>query len=115
MLWSIDPRSRAPLHDQIRVSVRRALDEGVLVPGERLPPATELAAVLDVNPNTVLHAYRRLREDGVLEFRRGRGVRVCADAATRAAVIDAAKQFLTLGQAHGYSPATLAALLQELA
>lgn len=115
MLWSIDQAGQSPLHEQIAVSVRRALADGSLVPGERLPPASELAAVLDVNPNTVLRAYRRLRDDGVLEFRRGRGVRVCADAAARGVVIDAAKQLLAIGQAHGYTPSGLVALIEELA
>ena len=115
MLWSIDQRSQSPLHEQIAVSVRRALDEGSLVPGERLPPASELAAVLDVNPNTVLHAYRRLRDSGVLEFRRGRGVRVSADAASRAAVVDAANQLLAIGRAHVYGASALAALIEDLA
>jgi GntR family transcriptional regulator len=114
MLWSIDDRSPAPLHEQIAVSVRRSLVEGSLAPGERLPPAAELATVLNVNPNTVLRAYRGLRDDGVLEFRRGRGVRVCADAQARGAVVDAAKHLLALGQAHGYTPGALAALIEEL-
>lgn len=115
MLWSVDPRSQLPLHEQVAVCVRRALDAGTLAPGERLPPASELAAMLGINPNTVLHAYRCLREDGVLEFRRGRGVRVCADVAGRVPVVDAARQLLALGRAHGYSTSALAALLEELA
>jgi GntR family transcriptional regulator len=115
MMWAIDPRSPLPLHEQLAVSVRRAVLDGGLRPGERLPPAAELAAVLDINPNTVLRAYRRLREDGVLEFRRGRGVRVRDDAGMRAAVVDAARQLLTVGREHGYSPAALAALLEDLA
>jgi GntR family transcriptional regulator len=115
MMWSVDPRSPLPLHEQITVSVRRALSDGTLAAGERLPAAAELAAVLDVNPNTVLRAYRCLRDEGVLEFRRGRGVRVSADAPVRAAVTDAARQLLALGRAHCYNPAALAALLEELA
>lgn len=38
--------------------------------GDRLPPARDLAAVLGVNPNTVLRALRTLREQGLVEFRR---------------------------------------------
>jgi GntR family transcriptional regulator len=115
MLWSIDPGEAVPLHEQIAVNVRRAVNEGDLVPGERLPSAAELATVLEVNPNTVLHAYRRLREEGILEFRRGRGVRVGADAPARGAIVDAARALLALGRAHGYGPGSLAALLEELA
>jgi uncharacterized cupin superfamily protein len=40
-------------------------------PGERLPPAKDLAAVLGVNTNTVLRSLRLLRDEGLLEFRRG--------------------------------------------
>jgi GntR family transcriptional regulator len=115
MRWSVDPRNPLPLHEQIAVNVRQALSEGGLAPGERLPPASELAAVLEINPNTVLRAYRNLREDGVLEFRRGRAVRVCDDAAVRASVVQAARQLLAAGRACGYSPSALAALLEELA
>ena len=104
-----------PLHEQIAVNVRRSLEEGDLAPGERLPPASELAAVLDINPNTVLHAYRALRAEGVLEFRRGRGVQVAAGAVARSAVVEAAKDLLALGRATGYSPEALAALIEELA
>ena len=50
--------------------IRRAIAEGEAKPGER-SPAKDLAAVLDVNTNTVLRALRMLRDEGLLEFRRG--------------------------------------------
>ena len=59
--------------------IRRAIAEGEAGSGERLPPAKDLAAILGVNANTVLRALRLLRDEGLLEFRRGRGVSVaCA-------------------------------------
>jgi len=114
VFWSIDPAAPAPLHEQIASCVRGALDRGELEPGERMPPAAELAVALQVNPNTVLHAYRRLRDDGVLEFRRGRGVKVSDDALARGRVVEAARQLMILGRAYGYTPAALAALIEEL-
>jgi GntR family transcriptional regulator len=64
------------LHDQVAGEIRRAIAEGEAHLGERLPPARDLAAVLGVNTNTVLRALRILRDEGLLEFRRGRGISV---------------------------------------
>jgi GntR family transcriptional regulator len=60
----------------VAAEIRRAIAEGEAKPGERLPPARDLAAVLGVNHNTVLRALRDLRDEGLLEFRRGRGARL---------------------------------------
>jgi DNA-binding transcriptional regulator YhcF (GntR family) len=114
MLWTVDPARRQALHEQIAANVRRALAEGSLIPGERLPSAQELAGVLEVNANTVLAAYRRLRDENVLEFRRGRGVRIRGDAVASAAVNECAYQLLDVGRRHGYDARALAALLTTL-
>jgi GntR family transcriptional regulator len=72
----LDPADRTALHEQAAAQLRRAIAEGQVAPGERLPPAGDLAAVLGVNRNTILRALRMLREEGLLEFRRGRGITV---------------------------------------
>jgi GntR family transcriptional regulator len=64
------------LHEQVAAEIRRAIADGEAKPGERLPPARDLAAVLGVNTDTVLCALRQLRNEGLLEFRRGRGITV---------------------------------------
>lgn len=94
--------------------MRRAVAEGTLGPGERLPAAQELAGVLQVNANTVLAAYRQLRSENLLEFRRGRGVHVCGDALTRASVSECAHKLLDVGRQHGYDARELAKLLITL-
>ncbi|ASY32821.1 MULTISPECIES: GntR family transcriptional regulator [Streptomyces] len=73
MLFRTDPSSPVPLGEQIASSVRAALAEGSLTPGERLPAARALADSLDVNVHTVLRGYQRLRDEGLIELRRGRG------------------------------------------
>ena len=75
---NIDRSGPLPLHDQVAAQIRRAIADGEAGPGERLPLAKDLAAVLGVNKNTVLRALRILREEGLLEFRRGRGITVAA-------------------------------------
>jgi GntR family transcriptional regulator len=66
----------APLYEQVASEIRRAIANGEARPGERMPLAKDLATVLGVNANTVLRALRQLREEGLLEFRRGRGITV---------------------------------------
>jgi GntR family transcriptional regulator len=76
MLGTVDRDDALPLHEQVAAEIRRAIADGEAGPGDRLPPARDLAAVLGVNSNTVLRALRMLRDEGLLEFRRGRGVTV---------------------------------------
>ena len=58
------------------------MGSGELEPGQLLPPMRELAAELEVNPNTVASAYRILRERGVIETAGRRGSRVRSKPAT---------------------------------
>jgi GntR family transcriptional regulator len=52
---------------------KQALRLGVLVPGDRLPTAKEVAETSAVNPNTTLKAYRELEREGLVEPRPGQG------------------------------------------
>ena len=70
-----------PIYQQIVDQVRAACVRGALAPGDALPTVRELAAQLGLNRNTVAHAYRLLREQGVLAGRSGQGTVVAAPAA----------------------------------
>ena len=65
-----------PLHERVAASVRRAIADGAVVPGDALPTALQVADALGVHRNTVLRAYRTLRDEGTIELRAGRGARV---------------------------------------
>jgi GntR family transcriptional regulator len=97
----VDRSEALALHDQVAAEIRRAIAEGEAGPGERLPPAKDLAAVLEVNTNTVLRALRILRDEGLLDFRRGRGVTV-AGSPDQSAVVEGARQLLEFARFHGY-------------
>src|SRR5258708_21707667 len=72
----VDRDEPTQLHEQVAAEIRRAIADGEVKPGERLPPARDLPAVLGVNANTVLRALRELRDEGLLRFRRGRAITV---------------------------------------
>jgi GntR family transcriptional regulator len=114
VLITVDPASRRPLFEQVAGAVRLAVVRGELAPGERLPAARDLAASLDLNVNTVLHAYRLLRDEGLLELRRGRGAVVGARAAhDHATLRDLVARTRDEAARLGVHPTTLAALLSE--
>jgi len=75
-LLLIDLSSRVPAYEQIAGELRALLVAGELRSGDPLPPVRQLAMDLGVHFNTVAQAYRVLAEEGWLELRRGRGVRV---------------------------------------
>lgn len=69
-----------PLYRQLAWALDKALREGALQPGERLPSERQLAEVLAISRTTVVGAYDELRSRGVLNSRRGSGTRVSAAA-----------------------------------
>ena len=97
----IDRRAPSELHEQVASELRRAIANGEAKPAERLPPARDLAAVLGVNTNTVLRALRVLRDEGLLEFRRGRGISV-SGTPERGAVVARARELVEFARRHGY-------------
>jgi GntR family transcriptional regulator len=113
MLGSIDRSDPTPLHHQVAAQIRRAIADGEAKPGERLPPARDLAAVMAVNTNTVLRALRDLREEGLLEFRRGLGVRV-SGTPQRGAVIARARELVGFARQQGYAPDELITIIQSI-
>ena len=89
------------LYEQVAAEIRRAIADGEAKPGERLPAAVDLAAILGVNKNTVLRSLQLLRDEGLLEFRRGRGITV-AGTPERGAVVQRARELVEFARRQGY-------------
>jgi GntR family transcriptional regulator len=109
----LDHDNPLDLHAQVAAEIRRAIADGEAKPGERLPPAKDLAAVLGVNTNTVLRALRQLRDEGLLEFRRGRGITITGTP-EQSALIERARDLLHYARTQGYKPDELIHLIQQL-
>src|SRR5271166_4387599 len=102
MSWTpVDRGEPLALHEQVAAEIRRAIAEGEVGAGDRLPLAKDLAVVLGVNKNTVLRALRVLRDEGLLEFRRGRGITV-AGSPERGAVLSQARHLIQFARQQGY-------------
>ena len=102
-----------PLYQQVAAEIRRAIAEGEARPGERMPLAKDLAKVLGVNTNTVLRALRELRDEGMLEFRRGRGITV-AGTPERGVVMTRVKELVIFARQQGYQPDEVIAMIQAI-
>ena len=98
----VDANDPTLLHEQVAAEIRRAIADGEVVPGERLPPARDLAKVLGVNANTVLRSLRQLREEGLVEFRRGHGITVSGRATSRSAVVTQARDLIRFARRQGF-------------
>ncbi|MGO1849090.1 GntR family transcriptional regulator [Microbacterium sp.] len=114
MLIRIDAESSRPLFEQVASSVRGDILAGRLVSGDRLPSAREVADALDINLHTVLRAYQQLRDEALIDLRRGRGAVVSASAAPLAELADEVAALVRRASSLGISPATLAALVTEI-
>jgi GntR family transcriptional regulator len=98
---NVDRSDAVLLHDQVAAEIRRAIADGEAGPGERLPLAKDLAAVLGVNKNTVLRAFHVLRDEGLLDFSRGRGVTV-SGTPQRGAVLTRVRDLVEFARHQGY-------------
>lgn len=105
----------APIYAQIASQLRRAITEGKVAEGERLPPARELAESLNVHMHTVLRAYDELRQEGLVDVRRGRGVVVLGRGQGCVWLIELGRAFVAEGERQGLELRDLRKLLGELA
>jgi len=102
-----------PLHDRVAAELRRDIANGDVKPGQRLPPAKDMAAVLGVHPNTVFRALRLLRNEGVLEFCRGRGVTVVGTP-EKSALLGKVRELVDFGHRQGYQRQDIIDMIQAI-
>lgn len=79
-LLRVVPDDAEPPYAQIRRQIAQQVEDGVLVPGTRLPAVRRLAGDLGLAPNTVARAYRELEAAGVVRTAGRNGTLVASDA-----------------------------------
>ena len=109
----VDRSDTLALHDQVAAEIRRAIADGEAGPGERLPLAKDMAAILGVNRNTVLRALHILREEGLLDFQRGKGITV-AGTPERSAVVKRVRDLVDFCRSQGYRPDEVIQIIEGL-
>jgi GntR family transcriptional regulator len=113
VILRIDPGSAVPLFEQLAASVRSEASRGALRSGERLPAARDVAESLDINVHTVLRAYQLLREEGLVDLRRGRGA-VVTDRVTQYGELgDAIPRLVAAAKQLGLGAHTLTAMIRQ--
>ena len=113
MLIRVDAASPVALFEQLAASVRSEVSRGALLPGDRLPAAREVAASLDINLHTVLRAYQQLRDEGLIDLRRGRGAVITDKARQYEPIALALPALIAEAKRLGLSSSALVALVRE--
>ena len=71
--FALDLHTGVPVYRQLIDQVRAGIASGSLTAGDQLPTVRQLAVDLEINPNTVMRAYRELELGGLLETHQGTG------------------------------------------
>ncbi len=112
--------SDVPIYKQIREQVRTAILKGQLQTGEQLPSARQLATNLGINMLTVHKAWNELRQEGLIESRRGEGMfvlpqtREFSEEQKLQSLKTKGQEFLVLANSYGLSSSEALDILREL-
>ena len=88
MSWKpVLPRSGRPLYTALAELLQKDIENGVLLPGTKLPPQRELADFLDINVSTVTRAFKICSDKGLLSSVTGSGTFVSYDVNTSTLII----------------------------
>ena len=72
-VFKLDLASGVPVYRQIMDQVMAGVAAGTLSAGDQLPTVRQLAVDLQINPNTVVRAYKELEIRGLIDTHHGTG------------------------------------------
>jgi len=120
MLISISEQDPRPIYTQIAAEIKRQIRDGLLRPGDELPSVRELAGSLGINLHTAHHAYRILREQGVIYLRLGQRAKIAplrqkpTWAQVQDIIMPRLNELITEAFHMGLTPDELRAIVEEL-
>jgi GntR family transcriptional regulator len=84
--FRLDLHSGVPLYRQLIDQVQAAIAAEALLPCDQLPTVRQVAVDLEINPNTVMRAYREMEIRGILDTQQGTGTFVAQQTIDRDAL-----------------------------
>ncbi len=92
MSWKpVINRIDKPIYKVLARQLEEDIDEGILLPGTKLPPQRELADYLDLNVSTISKAFKVCEMKGLLSASVGSGTFVSYDAVSNAYLLEDTK------------------------
>ncbi|ALS26622.1 GntR family transcriptional regulator [Paenibacillus cisolokensis] len=70
---TIEFDNNLPIYLQVMNYIKKQIVAGKLKPGDKIESVRELAAELQINPNTIQRTFQELEREGVVVTRRGLG------------------------------------------
>jgi GntR family transcriptional regulator len=119
--FQLDMRSGVPVYRQLIDQVQAGIAAGALKVGDQLPTVRQAAVDLEVNPNTVVRAYREMEILGVLSTQQGTGTFIArkqikrSDAERERQLQQLAGEFAARAGAGGFTLGEVIEALQERA
>ncbi len=112
LLIQIDSRSALPVYEQVKQAIKRSILSGYLAEGDQLQPIREMAAILAINPNTILKVYNQLEAEGFVQPLHGSGYFVHIAASQRSR--EKKEQFAKATQTYLQEALSLGYLAEEI-
>ncbi|MNE31992.1 HTH-type transcriptional repressor YtrA [compost metagenome] len=115
---SIEFDNNLPIYLQIMNYIKREIVTGKLKAGDKIPSVRELAADLQINPNTVQRTFQELEREAVVETKRGLGRFVTSEESKIMTIKkemagDLLDRFIVGMQELGFSNQDIAAIVAE--
>lgn len=114
-IW-LSKNSEVPIRKQLLEQIVIGIASGDLQPGDRLPSVRDIARRFRIHSNTVSSVYRKLAENGAVDFRKGSGVFVANPAQVRInehGTGELIRQILDEASKYGITPVELRSKLDE--